>query len=306
MLAFNQSKLSENIKINEGSGFFIIEGGEGHKTDTITVHYHKPKNINPKSRILIVIPGAGRNGDDYRDSWVEASKKYNVLILSPSYSEKSYSYGKYHLGGVVKDLDLTKGITFKKNTNQVWMNEDLVDFKINEEENKWIYRDFDRIFDTVKKAIKSKQREYDMFGHSAGGQILHRFVLTHHKSKASKILASNAGTYTLPDKQTNFPFGIKDIDIDDKALKIAFRKNLVLFLGELDNADETRGRMLRSITADKQGTHRLARGIHFYNYSKQAAKKAKLDFNWKLEVIPGVGHNQKDMARAAAEYLYEK
>ena len=107
------------------------------------------------------------------------------------------------------------------------------------EENKWIYRDFDRIFDTAKKTVKSKQRKYDMFGHSAGGQILHRFVLLVPKSKASKILASNAGTYTLPDKQTNFPFGIKDIDIDDKALKRAYRKNLVLFLGELDNADET-------------------------------------------------------------------
>lgn len=250
LLAFNQSKLSENIKIDEGSGFFIIEGGVGHETDTITVHYHTPKSINPKSRVLIVIPGAGRNGDDYRDSWVEASEKYNVLILSPSYSEKSYPYGDYHLGGVVKDLDLTKGITFKKNTNQVWMNEDLVEFKINDQENKWIFRDFDRIFDTVKEVIKLKQRKYDMFGHSAGGQILHRFVLLNPKSKASKILASNAGTYTLPDKQTNFPFGIKDIDIDDKALKRAYRKNLVLFLGELDNADETRGRMLRSITAD--------------------------------------------------------
>lgn len=75
----------------------------------------------------MVIPGAGRNGDDYRDTWIETSEKYGVLIISPSYPEKDYNYGDYHLGGIVKNLDLSKGISFKKGTNQVHIDEKIID-----------------------------------------------------------------------------------------------------------------------------------------------------------------------------------
>ena len=301
---FAQSNSALNIQINEGSGFFQIEGGLGHRSDSITIYYHKPKNMASNSKILLVIPGAGRNGDSYRDSWIETSEKHSVLIISPSYPEAKYSYGDYHLGGIVKALNLTKGITFKKNSNQVLMDEAIVEFNINLNSNQWIYNDFDRIFNLVKKSTKSKQRKYDMFGHSAGGQILHRYVMMHPNSKADRILASNAGTYTLTDYSTDFPFGIKNMDFNKKQLSKAFKKSLVLFLGELDNADETGGRMLRSKTADKQGTHRLARGNYFYNHSVETAKELNVKFNWNLVVIPEVGHNQREMAKAAAKYLY--
>ncbi|WP_299438289.1 hypothetical protein [uncultured Aquimarina sp.] len=293
------------IKIDEGSGSFFIKGGKGHENDTITVYYHKPKKLTSKSKILMVIPGAGRNGDDYRDSWIEASEKYNVLILSPSYPEKQYAYEGYHLGGLVENLGSRNGITFKKNSNQVFMDEDVVKFKPNTDASLWIYPDFDRIFMIVKKSIKSRQKKYDMFGHSAGGQILHRFALIHPNSKANRILASNAGSYTLSNMNTTLPYGIKNSGITKRGLKKSFKKKLVVFLGELDNEDEKGGKLLRSKTTDKQGTHRLARGTFFYNDSKEMATILNAKFNWKLVIIPGVGHNQTKMAKAAAIYLYD-
>lgn len=302
---FAQHDMPESITINEGSGFFHIKGGIGHENDTITVFYHKPKDFTSKSKVLMVIPGAGRNGDDYRDSWIEASERHSVLILSPSYGEKNYSYADYHLGGLIKDLDMRKGVTFKKNSNQVTVDEDIVKFIPNSDSGQWIYHDFDRIFMIAKRAVKSNQRKYDMFGHSAGGQILHRFAIFYPDSNANRILASNAGSYTLPDATTAIPFGVKNTEINDKSLKKSFKKHLVLFLGELDNADENGGILLRSKTADKQGTHRLARGTYFYKKSIETAEMSKTKFNWKLKIIAGVGHNQRKMAKAAAIYLYE-
>jgi hypothetical protein len=303
--SFAQNNTSQSIKINEGSGSFQINGGIGHEDDLITIHYHKPKNMTSKSKMLIVIPGSGRNGDDYRDSWIETSEKHSVFILSPSYAEKDYSYGDYHLGGIVKDVDLSKGITFKENSNQVLMDEDLVKFEPNNDSNEWIYNDFDRIFEMAKEVTQSKQQQYDMFGHSAGGQVLHRFALIYPNSKADRILASNAASYTVADVETGFPFGLKNTDINSKILKKAFKKNLVIFLGELDNADEDGGLLLRSKTVDKQGTHRLARGTYFYNKGLETARSLNTKINWKLEIIAGVGHNQRKMAKAAAIYLYE-
>ena len=255
---------------------------------------------------MLVIPGAGRNGDDYRDAWVDASEKYGILIFAPSYPESSYNYGDYHLGGVVSNLDLSKGISFKKGTNQVFIDETSIEFNVNQNREAWIFNDFDRIFRLVKAATKSKQKTYDVFGHSAGGQILHRFALLCPNSKANRILASNAGTYTPINFEVDYPFGIKNFGIAKHDLKKSFRKKLVLFLGELDNDSETRGRMLRSTSADKQGTNRLERGKYFYQSSLQVAKESKTEFNWELKIILNVGHDYKKMSKAAAKYLYEQ
>ena len=299
-----QILFAQSITVNKGSGSFIIYGSSNHKTDSITIFYHMPENFTQSSKILMVIPGAGRNADDYRDSWVEVSEKNSLLIVSLSYPEQEYNYGDYHLGGIVKDLNFSKGVTFKKGTNQVHIDENVIEFNVNDNKDDWIFNDFDRILKLVKKATKSNQGKYDMFGHSAGGQILHRFALFYPNSKADRILASNAGTYTLPNYKTNFPFGMKNVGINQKRLKKSFKKKLILFLGELDNDSETRGRMLRSETADKQGTNRLHRGKNFYKFSEKLSKDLRMEFNWKLEVIPNVGHNQKKMAKAASDYLY--
>lgn len=299
------SNANAQSTINDGSGFFEFKGGLGHHEDIIKVYYHKPKNFSPKSKILLVIPGAGRNADDYRDSWVEASEKHSVLVLSPSYPRKAYNYGGYHLGGIVKDLDESKGVAFRKGTNIVDLLEDQAVFNINPNPDQWIYHDLDRLFDTAVKALKSKQKRYDIFGHSAGGQVLHRFALFSPNSKAHRILASNSGSYTLADYNTKFPFGISNLDPKNLNLKRSFKKHLVIFLGELDNADETGGLILRSPTVDKQGTHRLSRGTYFYKKSQELAKAKHLKFNWDLQVISGVGHDQRKMAKAAADYLYE-
>jgi len=299
-----QITIAQNLVINEGSGSFKINGTSNHLADSITIFYHRPANFTRCSEILMVIPGSGRNGDDYRDSWIEESEKYSVLIISPSYPEKEYDYGDYHLGGIVKNLDLSKGVSFKKGTNQVHIEESVIEFNVNENREDWIFKDFDRIFKLVKRATKSKQRKYDMFGHSAGGQILHRLALLYPNSKAYRILASNAGTYTFPDFSTSFPFGMDNVGIQQKKLKKSFKEKLVLFLGELDNDFETRGRMLRSVTADKQGTNRLDRGKKFYDYCEKLSKNFGMKYNWKLEIIPNVGHDKNKMAKAAADYLY--
>jgi hypothetical protein len=42
--------------------------------------------------------------------------------------------------------------------------------------------------------------------------------------------------------------------------------------------------------------HRLARGRHFF----EAARGLGVPFAWRLVLVPGVGHSNRDMAAAAA------
>lgn len=279
------------IDFQNGTGEFLVEGGF-KKEKTIIIHYYKPENFTSESAVIYVVPGAGRNGNDYRDAWIERSEKYNVLVLSPEYSEKNYPRASsYNLGGMISDVKFNEERTA------------VTSFKTSKNPNEWIFNDFDRIFNLTKAKLNLKTDTYDLFGHSAGGQILHRLAIFKSDSKANRILASNSGWYTIPTDREEFPTGLEDSFKSEK--DIDFSKNLVLFLGEKDDANETRGDLRRSPEIDKQGLHRLERGTYFYNESKKIASDLNSEFNWTLEIVPNVGHDYKEMSKAAADYLYK-
>ncbi len=293
-----------DIQIDKGSGVFLLEGGTGREDKTIQVYYHAPESFSANSRILIVVPGAGRNGDSYRDTWIDASERHDVLVLSPMYLEEDYPFEEYHLCGLIQEINLRESVEFIDGTNIAQLDEEQFSFRVNDQPASWLFPDFDRLFDQVVEATGSTQTTYDIFGHSAGGQILHRLALCDPDSKAKRILAGNSGFYTLPDPDTKLPFGTQQLNFTDEHLQQAFRQQLVLFIGELDNADEQGGTLLRSPTADLQGLHRLSRGQYAFQYAQGQANSLGADFNWELVIVPEVGHDQEKMGQAAAVYLY--
>lgn len=337
---------ANRITIQSGSGSFVVEGRKGQEEKAITVFYHKPESFDKRSHVLMVIPGAGRNGDDYRDAWVEASEEYGVLILSPSYPEKYYpDYWSYNLAGMTREVTLDLSFTIETHPEE-WTLDDVreeikssigmhelvghaeghqlvyqlvtlskagmladVDIQGTSElastnPEKWIFDDFDRIFEKSSRGLELKTETYDLFGHSAGGQILHRLALFHPSSRADNILAANSGWYTVPTFEQEFPYGLKDSGMTEDQLQAAFGTNLVLFLGEEDDADETRGSLRRTSEANEQGGHRLERGKYFFRKAEKIAEERGVGFEWKIEVVPGVGHDYERMSEAAADYLY--
>ncbi|WP_347923952.1 hypothetical protein [Pontimicrobium sp. SW4] len=303
-LFLNENQTVIDVEIQTGSGSFFIEGGVGNEEKPIEVHYHRPDSFTQDSEILLLIPGAGRNGNTYRDSWIEESEKKSILILSPMYSEKHYSFDAYHLGGLIKNSNLYDCIERVEGTNKIKLNEEKLKFDSNSNTSEWLFNDFDRIFDIAVETLNSNQTTYNLFGHSAGGHILHRFALFQEYTKANNILASNASFYTLPNFDNPYPFGLKNTPIDEVSLKNAFKKRLVVFLGEEDNENETGGSFLQSKSADEQGHHRLERGKFFFKQAKEMAKRLNTEFNWELKTVPGVGHDYKNMGLAASNYLY--
>lgn len=292
-----------NIELHRGSGSFLVSDGRD-STKMIQVHYHMPKNFTADSKILMVIPGAGRNADDYRDAWITNSEKYNVLVLSPSFPDQDYNFEAYHLGGLIQSSNLMDNVTYINGTNKATLDEQNYHYKIKHNPDQWIYPQFDRIFELVKSELESNREKYDLFGHSAGGHILHRMGIFYSSNKMNRILASNASFYTLPSLEYKYPFGISNLTELNIDLKHAFQKDLVVFLGEEDNHKETRGTFLISESANQQGAHRLERGRFFFQTSEEIASDMDLEFNWQIVTIPGIGHNYREMSKAAAKYLY--
>ena len=337
------------VAIEPGSGSFVVDGGPAHPEKRIRVHYHRPESLDRSSRVVMVIPGAGRNGDDYRDAWVEASERHGVLVLSPSYPERYYpEYWSYNLAG------MTSSVTFEVRARidtdpDEWRLDDAaanldsalrvhphevfghgsfgglmrqmvllnaagqiadVDvgatgLEVNPDREDWIFADFDRIFEVAREALELGAEGYDLFGHSAGGQILHRLALFRPGTKARRILAANSGWYTLPETEADFPYGLGGTPVGKEGLAEALsEEGLAVFLGEEDDADETRGSLRSTPQADRQGAGRFSRGKYFYGKAEEEADRLGVELGWKLHVVPGVGHDYRRMSAAAAEYLY--
>ena len=226
------------------------------------------------------------------------------MILSPIYPESAFGFEAYHLGGLVRNMNLMQAFTRDDNSNRVQLDEAALQFEPDFEPDHWIFDDFDLLFEAVVEATGSQAQTYDLFGHSAGAQILHRLVLFYPESKADRIVAANAEFYTLPDPGSELLFGIKGFPVEAAGLEASFKKNLIVLLGEEDNGSETRGTLLVSPSASRQGNHRLERGRYFFNYSHKKADSLEVSFHWKFREVPSVGHDFKKMTAAAAAYLY--
>ncbi|MDN4501298.1 hypothetical protein QX776_02735 [Alteromonadaceae bacterium BrNp21-10] len=293
-------------ELHSGSGSFYFQAQQQASSILIPVFYHKPTSFNHDTRILLVIPGAGRNAWSYRDAWIKASELHNVLVISPSYAEQSFDFAAYHFAGIVDSLEFTNFTTSSTDgrVNKYFMqDEDLKLGNPTSPEN-WLFNDFERLFVQVKTATGLTATHYDLFGHSAGGQILHRMAIYNPRSSADRIIAANSGSYTLPNFAHNYPFALGRSQFNPEFFPDVFSTKLTLLIGEQDNDQETRGTLLHSPITDKRGLGRLARGQYFFKAAQQQAFDMDLPFNWQMKIVPNVGHDYENMSIAAAELLY--
>ena len=79
---------------------------------------------------------------------------------------------------------------------------------------------------------------------------------------------------------------------------------LVVLLGE-DDDNPNSANLRRTPEAMRQGRHRLARGKRFFELARQQAERLAVPFNWHLDTVPDVGHNNARMAPAAVSYLLD-
>jgi len=228
--------------------------------------------------VLVVMPGAQRNASDYLADWLESSLARSTIVLVPELPRDQFSEDTYNLGGVV--------------------DEDGEDT----EQSTWTYGFIERLFAQVVEASGSNAATYDLFGHSAGAQFVHRFVELDLHPHLGTAIAANAGWYLLPDDDQSFPYGLHGIPPDEDDLSNAFQSRLVVLLGA-DDVDEEGDLVRHDSGADEQGLNRLDRGLSFFSQARETADNRGFEFAWSMVVVPGVAHDHSLMSRAAASLL---
>ncbi|GAB5449571.1 hypothetical protein [Gymnodinialimonas sp.] len=288
--------------VPEGVGSFHLPdiGAAG-----LTVQYVRPQSFS-SSAIVLVLPGAGRNSDDYRDAWIDAACASGTFVAALGYSEEDYDFTAYNMGGTISNLQFDNPSFSRVSETATTLTLDDADIQFDVVTNRpdWIFDEFDRVFEQLVQTTGSEAETYDIFGHSAGGQILHRFAIFAPRSRARVIIAANSGFYTFPDLSQALPNGLQGTGLTETDLSHAFGAHLILLLGALDNSDQAGGTLLHTPLIDQsQGLGRLDRGLSFFQHASDEAERIEGTFRWQIQIIDGIGHDYRAMSAAAADYL---
>lgn len=267
--------------IPEGTSRFVYNEYEPLADKPLTVWTYNPSAESVADLpIVFVMHGFGRNGKEYRNEWIEYAEQYSFLLVVPTFVESYYPRSQgYNLGNVI-----TPGGEAVP-------------------EAEWGFSAIEALFDHVKSITGSDETAYDLFGHSAGSQFVHRFHLLKPNNRARMSIAANAGWYTMPNFETEFPYGLNGSPGTQESLDAGLTRDLVVLLGEEDN-DPNASSLRTTPEANAQGAHRFERGQTFYEAGQQAAERSSVSYGWRIQTVPGVGHESAKMAEAAAEILF--
>lgn len=261
---------------NNNEPFFTFKEWAG---PTLRVWFHQPEQFNANTPIVFIMHGVGRDADRYYAEWKQLAEQYGFLLLVPEFNRDHFpGAAGYNLGNIFQP-----------------------DGTLNDESD-WSYSAIDPIFDYVKTQTGSERSAYRIYGHSAGAQFVHRFIMFKPSAKYELAISANAGWYTLPTFDYDFPYGLKGAPTDLEKLKRLLSKRVLILLGELDN-DPGHSSLRQTVEASAQGLHRFERGNFFFNAAKAKAAAMHIPFNWSLKTVPNAEHQNKQMAIAAAPLL---
>lgn len=238
-----------------------------------------PKSLNPQTNVVVVMSGLQRNAEEYLDSWKGWAAANDYIVVSPFFDDENWKGARsYNLGNV-----------FTENEGKGELNPKA----------KWSFTLVDDIQKTIHQDFSLTNPKFDLFGHSAGAQFVHRFLLFCPNAEARFAIAANAGWYTLPDLNKDFSYGLKNplLTLNEKDVIEWTNKRLVIMRG---TDDTERDEVLRKTSeAEAQGENRFERAAYMFARAKSLNPKT----NWQLIDVRGVNHDQQKMAVAAQKFL---
>lgn len=272
-------------KIGTESGSFDYSDYAPFGSKVMKVYYYVPASSNDSTPILFVFHGVDRNAKDYRDAMISKAQFHKFIVIAPEFSDANFPTGdKYNLGNVFVDGDNPSSGTLNV-------------------ESTWTFSVIEPLFDFVKEDLGNTSANYHIFGHSAGGQFAHRFIMFKPNARYDKVVASASGWYTVTDVTTNFPYGFKESPLVNSNFLNLFSKKLIIQVGSLDNDPNASG-LRRNTQSDVQGTNRFDRANYFYNAGNQLATNTNIPFNWSLYINLGKDHNYVQASLSAADLIF--
>jgi poly(3-hydroxybutyrate) depolymerase len=247
----------------------------------LVLECHRPATHTPDKPVVIVQHGMNRNGGEYRDAWVPVADRHGLLIVAITFPPASWpGAGPYNNGLVLSDDGSVRPA------------------------QAWSFAIPGRVFALLRTAGLTTRKQTYLWGHSAGSQFVHRLLATQPHGIFEAVGTANAGWYSEPTLDRPFPDGIGGIGLTREGMEKFLAYPLVIFAGDRDIETDS-DNLPTHAAAMQQGPHRFARAHHFLERGQAEAASLGVPCNWRIVVVPGVGHEGMRMSAFAAAYWFE-
>ena len=239
----------------------------------------RPRAFSPRIPVLLVFHGDLRNGADFRDFWLPLVDEAQLLAITLEFSATAYPGPEWYNLGNRLDADGRE-----------------------KPRDQWTYGVPGRLFAALCTQGITARRRYGVFGHSSGGQFVHRMISLGFRGGVVAAATANAGTYAMPDLRVAFPFGLGGTHLDEMALPTLLAFRLTIFAGTAD-VDTASPHFPNDAAAMRQGPTRFARAHAYIDAARDAAQRYGVACAWTILDVTDVGHDAKQMSAAAAPVL---
>lgn len=247
----------------------------------LVLECYRPANHAPDSPVVLVQHGMKRNGDEYRDAWVPAADRHGLLVVATTFPQSDWPGSRPYNDGDVLEEDGSL-----------------------RPRDRWSTAIPGRVLGLLRRAgVTAREKAY-LWGHSAGGQFVHRLMATqpalHGMFEA--VGTANAGWYTLPTLDPPYPEGLGGIGLDQENVGRLLGFPMVVFAGDQDLLSEN---LPMHEAAVAQGPHRFARAAYYVARGQAEAARLSVPCRWQLVTMPSIGHEGARMADAAAAHWFD-
>jgi poly(3-hydroxybutyrate) depolymerase len=242
----------------------------------LVLYSARPRDHDAETPVLFVHHGVGRNGAAYRDYWLRHVDETGVLAIAIEFPEAWFpDYLWYHFG----NLHTEHGAPNPR--------------------EQWTYGIDERLFAALRAQGLTRRQRYGLFGHSAGGQFVHRMLSFGFRDSVAVAVSANAGTYAMPDLETAWPFGLGEAGVEPDGLRELLEFPITVMTGTRDT--KTSGRFFpKGPRSMRQGATRHERAHNYVQAGHAAAEALRTRCAWTVINVHDVGHDGERMSDAAA------
>lgn len=160
----------------------------GPRVPDLLAHVYLPSRVGTGTRLLAVMHGTLRNAGEYLTAWTDWAERTDHVVIAPRFGRASWPGSRsYNLGNV---------FTGTNGAGRV------------RPEREWSFTALEALCAQVAGRLGLRDRSIALWGHSAGAQFVHRFLLFKPRVKVRTAVAAGAGWYTVADGGERFPYGL--------------------------------------------------------------------------------------------------
>ena len=265
-------------QIPSGRWSFIFTDQKGRPDRPIRVYTYRAKKCDADCPILFLLSGEKRNAYEYLAMWDYVADRNNLILVAPEFLKDRWPKAAGYQMGELGE-------------------------KVHREQTS--YAAIEHLFDE----IRTVQKDYMIFGHSAGAQLLQRMAFLRPDNRASLMVLGNPGWYLMPEWRKDkgavpYPHSLVEspVPVGEDAIRAALAKKVILLVG--DNDAEPDSENLNANAAGKKlGDTRIERGENFFKAATTAAGELGVKLGWQLSEMPPNVQDAQGVSRAASDQM---